>query len=463
MNLLTAIKKSKKTPLQFKIQVVSFLLIFIVLFILFISQKIQNYSSIITMEFNDSKEANEVFSNFFGEEKIISPYNIIVPFSNFHDINNQTLITVLDKLIDNDIRNSILIEKLSNFFFFEKHNSKFVIRVICNSKAAEKKLITNLQNKKIYFSKTIVQASQQNIWITLLLLVVITFIVLNIRIHYIRKLLILLLLPWLIFMMISLSISFAIIVLLLEIVILNLINQKPDFFMHTHEITISKIIQLVFYCILCMLLLAFSDWLTLGYFIICCILSYAIYRQWLQKQKNKEHKIPIFMKIVPNTPSWMITNKIMMLTAMAIIFLVSFIYSGSDVALLNISNQDIENHLEKQYESVQGSVYNAQSKPNVIWHNEQPTVTLIDPRSSPHKKLYKNEESKFFISSLLALKISKPFFTRYALTTFIILFFIALLDFLFSAGKKIKKLIYFKSSFKTLPDGMNITITDASI
>lgn len=457
-------KKSSSIAKQAPIQILSVTIVLVLLLVLFI-QKNQNFLSILKIEFTNEKQAIEIFSQIDDEQSIISPFTTRIPFSNFHTITDQTLTSIVHRLIDADIRNSALLEKLFSFFYSSRNDTTLVIQVICKSKTAERKLLTNLQAQKIQFSKMPVHISQRTIWITILILCIVVVTIITIRLRHIQKLLFLLLLPWFVFIILSLSISVALIVTLLEMQIVNLFNEKPRFFLNTNSVSTFKIIKLTVYCVLCMMVLAFSDWHLLIGFLICAVISSIIFMQWITKQRNKEHQIPVFVKIIPNISSWLLTNKILMLITVSSVITVSVFYTNtsSSLSLLKISTKDIEDHLTKQYLSVEGSLHNVQLKPKIKLLGETVSVDLINPLDVFHREYHKKVQNGVMIHSITSLKASEPFLNIPALIVFIILCCIDLLDVLFSAGKKIKKLIYFKSSYKTLPDGITITITDASI
>lgn len=440
-------------------------LLILPLFILFISTLLQLFTatkvtSAYIVNFKTESQALEFCKQFQNNQELITPYNLEIPISNFHEITTDALDHIRKRLIDNDLRSTTLLKKLMDFFYLSANENQFSIRLYAKTKIADRLLRNKLQKEQIHFSKIPIHTTSSNNWIVIFLFIVAGIIIINIQSSYSKKLVTILFFPWFIFMFISSSAIFTYSVLILLLTSMNSIVLYYDKKIVNNKLPLFPFLELFLGIILSFALIV-TSWELIIYYLVCMLSTYALYTLENRAQKKKEHRIPFFVKIVPEQPRWLLYNKVVVLTTGLILIAISNLFSSNN-ALISLSEYDYDMHIQKQYLSIYGSIYNAPSKPSISVSNDTVQLIYSDPLDDANTK-NKNRENIGFNQYFTQLSSSQPLLNAYSLLLFGIICICILLDVLFSAGKKIQKLIYFKNSVKKLPDGITITITDASI
>ncbi len=420
----------------------------------------KNASTAYIVNFKTESQALEFCKQFHDNKELITPYNFEVPISNFHEIEDDTLDHIRKRFIDNDIRNTVLLKKLIDFFYISKNKNQFSVKLLAKSQLADKLVTSKLQKEQISFSKIPVSTNDSNEWIVISLFIIAVIIMINIQSSYTRKILLILFGPWFAFMFFSLSVIFSFSVLILLLTALNIIVLYYEKISNNDKLPFPATVVLLIGIILSLSLVATSLELIL-YYVICVFYTYTLFILTNRIQRKKEHRIPFFVKILPDQPRWLLYNKLMVLTAGAAIIVFSTLFTNTH-ALISISKHDYEMHIQKQFLSIYGSIYNASSKPSVSISNETVHLIFLDPLQVTID-IKTSASSSDLEKKLASLSSSQPLLNKYSIILIGVMCVFILFDIFSSAGKKIKKLIYFKNSVKTLPDGINITITDASI
>lgn len=450
----TIIKKlryKKKSLLLIPVVTILFILI------LFTLITTKNAFAIYVVNFKTESQALEFCKQFNNNKELITPYNFKIPISNFYEIEDDTLDHIRRRLIDNDIRNTVLLKKLIDFFYISGNKNQFSVKFLARTQNADKLLAVKLQREQISFSKIPINTHGSNNWIVILLFIVALIILININSLYIKKLMLIVFCPWLVCMLIASSVIFSFSVLILMLTSLNCIILYYEKKSHTNKLPLPFHILLLIGIVLSLGLIA-TSWKLILYYAICMFCTYFLFVLINHIQKNKEHRIPFFVKIVSEQPRWLLHNKLMVLTAGIAIIGFSTLFTNTH-SLISLSKNDYDMHMQKQFLSIYGSIYNAPSKPTISMSNEAIHLIFLDPLQVFHT----NTDNTDLEKKIENLNSSQPLLSKYSIFLLGIICVVIVFDILSSAGKKIKKLLYFKNADKTLPDGINITITDASI
>lgn len=434
-------------------------IVIVLITIFFTVQVSKNTSTMYVVNFTSEAQGLEFCKQFQNNQELITPYNFEVPISNFYEIEEDTIDHIRKRLIDNDIRNTVLLKKLTNFFYLSTNKNLFSIKLLAKTKAVDKLVTSKLQKEHISYSKSVASTDGTNTWIVILLFIVVIILIINIPSSYIKKLILILFWPWFVFMIISASVIFSFSVLVLLLLAMNIFALYYDKISITHKLPLSVLVVL-FIGILLSLSLIGIYWELIVYYAICMLCTYVLFVHINRIQRKKEHRIPFFVKIIPEQPLWLLHNKVIVLTTGIGIIILSTLFTNTH-ANIALSQDDFDMHMQKQFLSIYGSIYNTATKPSITISNDTVHLIFLDPKQN--SSMSKSTVSFNFEKQIAKLNTSYHLLNKYSVTLLGIICIGILIDLFSSAGKKLKKLLYFKSSVKTLPDGMNITITDASI